>query len=497
MFRNIVSFFLLVLITNAAYGQLRPIKRKKVVVRETVLQAKPKPFPMLPKAPIGNTCGIEWVEVVGGTFQMGCTNDQGNYCLQAAKPVHSVTLSDFRISRKEITNQQYAKFLNVTQVAANGLHNDASYGQVQYIDMASPNCMIYFDSSSGFFKVENGLQHYPVIEVSWYGANAYAKWKCGRLPTEAEWEYAARGGSLSQQYAYAGSNNIQEVSWYVANSNSGGQSNFNNVYTHAVGQKASNELGIYDMSGNVMEWCADWYGAYSNISQIDPTGPSVSSKNNHKVLRGGNWFSNDTQKVFTQVSSRFGAAQEHTGKGIGFRVAFGVPVDCPDLVVGGKTYKTVVIGKQCWMAENLNVSNHHLGSSWCFDNNVNNCNTNGRLYTWNAAMDVSNQIPGWHLPTNADWAQLCNELGGFGAAATALRINGSSGFDALLDGYRHTTGSFSDFGSNSYFWSATQAAASIINPTQIPFAYDIGWSANVQGFNTDANWGFSVRLVKD
>lgn len=494
---TIKHFLVVLILLNITIVSAQITKPMKAVKQPAAIGIS-KPLPMLPKAPIGNTCGIEWVEVTGGTFDMGCTNDQGNYCQNAAKPVHQVTLSDFRISRKEITNSQYAKFLNVNQVASNGFYNDITFGQVKYIDISSPNCMIYFDNATGFFKVENGLGNFPVIEVSWYGANAYASWKCGRLPTEAEWEHAARGGSLSQNFKYSGSNSINDVSWYVSNSNTAGQSNFNSVHTHSVGGKTSNELGIYDMSGNVMEWCSDWYGSYASNSQVDPTGPTTSSKENHKVLRGGNWFSNDVQKVFTQVSSRFGAAQDHTGKGIGFRVAYSIPVDCPDLVINGKTYQTVVIGKQCWMAENLNEINHTLGNSWCFNNDTNMCNTNGRLYEWDAAMEIANSINGWHLPSNQDWTTLFNVYGGHGNAGNHLRMNGTSGFNAELDGYRHSSsGSFSDLNSNSYFWSSTQAAASIINPTLIPYAYDVGWSPNVQGFNTSKHWGFSVRLVKD
>jgi uncharacterized protein (TIGR02145 family) len=251
------------------------------------------------------------------------------------------------------------------------------------------------------------------------------------------------------------------------------------------------------MSGNVMEWCSDWYGDYSAANQLDPTGPASSTKNNHKVLRGGNWFSNDQQKVFTQVSSRFGGAQDHTGKGIGFRVAYSIPVDCPDLVINGTTYKTVVIGKQCWMAENLNETTHNVGQSWCYANDPNICATNGRLYNWEAAMDIANSVSGWHLPDNQDWTQLFSNFGGHGSAGSHLRNNGSSGFNALLDGYKHTSGSYSKFNLNSYFWTSSLGAASIINATQIPYAYDIGWSNNVQGFNTSKDWGFSVRLVKD
>ena len=99
------------------------------------------------------------------------------------------------------------------------------------------------------------------------------------MPTEAEWEYAARGGNKSKGYLYSGGNTLDNVGWYISNRSS----------THPVAQKAANELGLYDMSGNVREWCSDWYGSYSSSSQTNPKGPSTGS---YRVLRGGNWFYN-------------------------------------------------------------------------------------------------------------------------------------------------------------------------------------------------------------
>ena len=98
-----------------------------------------------------------------------------------------------------------------------------------------------------------------------------------RMPTEAEWEFAARGGNKSKGYTYSGSNTIGDVAWYADNSSS---------MTHAVKTKAANELGIYDMSGNVYEWCSDWYGSYSSSAQTDPTGPTTGT---YRVYRGGSW----------------------------------------------------------------------------------------------------------------------------------------------------------------------------------------------------------------
>ena len=125
----------------------------------------------------------------------------------------------------------------------------------------------------------------PVESVSWDDCQDFIK-KLNRLtgltfrlPAEAEWEYAARGGKKSRHYKYSGSNNIFDVAWHDGNWGSS---------THAVGTKTANELGIYDMSGNVFEWCSDWYGGYSAGAQTNPQGPSSGSD---RVLRGGCWYS--------------------------------------------------------------------------------------------------------------------------------------------------------------------------------------------------------------
>ncbi|MCK6695928.1 MAG: formylglycine-generating enzyme family protein, partial [Thermoanaerobaculia bacterium] len=123
---------------------------------------------------------------------------------------------------------------------------------------------------------KEGLQ--KVYSGSWDNITMNMNADGYRLPTEAEWEYAAKGGNLSRSYKYSGSNNAGDVAWYGDNSKS---------KTHPVGQKQQNELGIYDMSGNVWEWCWDWYGSYSSKSQTNPTGPK---KGSERVGRGGSWF---------------------------------------------------------------------------------------------------------------------------------------------------------------------------------------------------------------
>ncbi|MDR1865794.1 MAG: formylglycine-generating enzyme family protein [Bacteroidales bacterium] len=191
---------------------------------------------------------IKMVFVQGGTFTMGCTAEQGGACYDDEKPAHQVTLSDFYIGKYEVTQAQWKAVMG--------------------------------SNPSGF----SGCDNCPVEQVSWDDVQEFIqKLNAGtglnyRLPTEAEWEDAARGGAQSRGYKYSGSNSVDEVAWHWDNSGS---------KTHPVGTKKANELGIYDMSGNVYEWCSDWYGAYSSEAQTNPKGPSSASD---RVLRGGCWY---------------------------------------------------------------------------------------------------------------------------------------------------------------------------------------------------------------
>ncbi len=212
------------------------------------------------------------VAVAGGTFTMGSPNGTGS---PDEQPEHSVTLGDFSISKYEITNAQYATFMNDIGANMNG-----SFSGVEYLDMDEP--VIQISHTGGQFVVDAGKENNPVIEVSWFGAKAYAEHYGGRLPTEAEWEFAAKGGNSSSGYTYSGSNTIDDVAWYITNS--GGT-------THPVGPKSANELGLYDMTGNVWEWTNDWYDSnyYSSSPSNNPQGPDSSIG---RVYRGGGWNNN-------------------------------------------------------------------------------------------------------------------------------------------------------------------------------------------------------------
>ena len=174
-----------------------------------------------------------------------------------------------------------------------------------------------------------GSGQLPVETVSWKDCQEFIKKlnaKTGltyRLPTEAEWEFAASGGNQSKGFEYAGSNNVDEVAWYWKNSGDkplDGEWDCtkirkNNGRTHLIGKKLSNELGIYDMSGNVWEWCQDWYGSYPQSPQTNPTGPKSGS---NRVLRGGGW---DDRAFDCRVADRDDGDPSHRLSYIGFRLA--------------------------------------------------------------------------------------------------------------------------------------------------------------------------------
>jgi len=232
-----------------------------------------------------NVNGVEFVmvSVEGGTFMMGCTDEQGVDCRSNEQPEHSVTLSDFYIAKYEVTQKLW----------------DAVMGSL-------PTSV---DSSRGIGD------NYPVYYVSWNDVQAFidnlnAKTgKTYRLPTEAEWEFAARGGNKIGAYKYSGSDTLGNVAWHGGNSGS---------TTHPVGTKNPNELGIYDMSGNVREWVSDFFGInyYSSSPANDPSGPSTGTT---RVWRGGGW-GDDTQycRVFHRDHS---APVSERTPSLGFRLA--------------------------------------------------------------------------------------------------------------------------------------------------------------------------------
>ena len=207
------------------------------------------PYSSTISIPVKNGISIDMICVEAGTFMMGATSEMQNP-YDDEKPVHQVTLTnDYYIGKYEVTQALWQAVMG---------------------------------SNPSSFKGDN----LPVECVSWNDCQDFIRklniltGKRFRLPTEAEWEYASRGGRKSKGYQYSGSNNLSDVAWYYDNS---GRS------THAVGTKQANELGIHDMTGNVWEWCQDWKDSYSPSSQTNPSGPASGS---HRVSRGGSWYVN-------------------------------------------------------------------------------------------------------------------------------------------------------------------------------------------------------------
>jgi formylglycine-generating enzyme required for sulfatase activity len=218
----------------------------------------------------------DMILVEGGIFQMG--SNEGDY---DEVPVHQVEISSFYIDKYEVTNEQFCKFLNEKK--------NQSEGGGKWLEVDDEDCNIL--EKDGTFKPRPTFEKHPVVEVSWYGARAYAEWVGKRLPTEAEWEYAARGGKKSKKTKFAGSNIASEVAYYDSNSDGS---------TFPVGQLKPNELGIFDMSGNVWEWVSDYYSEdyYKISAKKNPKGPE---KKDFRILRGGSWVSiEDELRVATR-----------------------------------------------------------------------------------------------------------------------------------------------------------------------------------------------------
>ena len=246
--KHIILTLLLMLcpIGMAAQSTITRNKPKPAVTKpKPAAKPKAKPAPRRNSSATGlsaefNKLINNMVYVSGGTFIMGGDDSSDQM------PTHSVTLSSYYICKYEVTQALWRAVMG---------------------------------SNPSNFKGNN----LPVENVSWYDCQTFIKrlnsytGRNFRLPTEAEWEFAARGGNYSRHYKYSGSNHIDDVAWYIDNSNK---------RPHPVGTKQANELGLYDMSGNVGEWCSDWDGSYSSYSQTNPTGPNSGSS---RVNRGGFW----------------------------------------------------------------------------------------------------------------------------------------------------------------------------------------------------------------
>ena len=237
-----------------------------------------------------NGVTFKMIKVDGGTFMMGATAEQGSDAQSNETPAHQVTLSDYCIGETEVTQELWLAVMGT---------NPSS-----------------FTPAGGY---NDNLQR-PVERVSWNDCQTFISQlnaltgKNFRLPTEAEWEYAARGGNKSKGYKYAGSNVIDDVAWYEENAFDVGSTSLD-YGTHSVATKSPNELGLYDMTGNVFEWVNDWYGNYDANAQVNPTGPATGS---YRMNRGGSWNFNAT---YCRVAYRGYSMPSGASNALGLRLA--------------------------------------------------------------------------------------------------------------------------------------------------------------------------------
>jgi len=229
---------------------------------------------------IQEPCGVELVRIPSGTFMMGSPeSEEERYDVES--PQHEVTISEFYLGRYPVTNEEYGRYLKANpQFEEPRYWDDTKYNQPRQ----------------------------PVIGVSWHDAQAYCVWAGGRLPTEAEWEYACRAGTTTRFWSGDTEADLDRAGWYKGNT--GGK-------LHPVGEKEPNPFGLYDMHGNVWEWCTDWFGKYGKGREVDPQGPDEGGR---RVLRGGSWidrawFCRSASRDWSHPGSRSGI--------FGFRLARG------------------------------------------------------------------------------------------------------------------------------------------------------------------------------
>jgi len=266
-----------------------------------------------------NAVQIEMVFVAGGSFMMGQNLGSGGG--DNTSPVHAVTLSDFYIGKYEVTQEQYQTVTGTNpsyftaNPAAGETQNRRPVEQVTWYDAVEfCNNLSDLEGLTLVYTITNRTpaSGYPIT-----GATVTANWSNNgyRLPTEAEWEYAAKGGDPTADdfvaYTFPGSDTIGDVAWYPNNSSS---------RTHEVGKKAPNKLGLYDMGGNVWEWCWDWYAGYSNSAQSNPTGPTLEDSDNGGRVRRGGSYNYENTTVFRSVYRGYYNPNDRQNS-LGFRIA--------------------------------------------------------------------------------------------------------------------------------------------------------------------------------
>ncbi len=265
---------------------------------DTAATTPPATKPLSPRPPNPVT---DMVRVRGGSFTMGCTEDEETSCLENELPTRQVWVREFFISATEVTRAQYVVFLNAygSSKVKDGIHKgEPLFAGASWLRR----------SPSGIWEVQQGVEQLPATHITWYGAETFARFYHMRLPSEAEWEYAAKGGRTNGSYIYAGSDKLEEAGWYRANA--GGQ-------PHAVRMKKPNAIGLYDMSGNVWEWTADCKHDTYQGAPSDSKPWTVKGDCAFRVVRGGAF--NEIDEL-SRVSARKEGKLDFALLNIGFRV---------------------------------------------------------------------------------------------------------------------------------------------------------------------------------
>ncbi|HEV8283078.1 MAG TPA: formylglycine-generating enzyme family protein [Chitinophagaceae bacterium] len=261
----------------------------------------------------------ETILIQSATFQMGSNDGDSD-----ERPIHTTIFDSFFLGKYEVTNTQFCQFLNEK--------GNQSKDGTEWIKLDgawnSEKCRIV--ENGKLFSVASGFDNYPVIFISWDAAVAYCFWlsdktgKAYRLPTEAEWEFAAGNGTKHTKYSWGNSEPSANKGGNVADESlktilpkwdifSGYNDGF--VLNAPVGSFAANDFGLYDMTGNVWEWCSDWYGEYNVSNDVNPVGVLNGTK---KVIRGGGWLGSPDA---SRVADRYSDTPDHRGHSMGFRVA--------------------------------------------------------------------------------------------------------------------------------------------------------------------------------
>ena len=439
-----------------------------------------------------NGVSFKMVYVEGGTFTMGASTEQDGDAYDNEKPAHEVTLSSYSIGETEVTQALW-----------------------QAVMGSNPS---YVSSRNGYTNDFNR----PVECVSWEDCQIFITklnqltGKTFRLPTEAEWEFAARGGNQSRSYKYSGSNIIGDVAWYYDNSYALG-SNSPDYGTHTVATKAPNELGLYDMSGNVWEWCQDWYGAYSSDAQINSVGPSTGSR---RVNRGGSWH---THARYCRVSSRNDDTPTCTVAYLGLRLARSIdnsptPEEHEYVDLGlpsGTLWATCNVGASspedygdyfAWGETAPKEIYNYINYKWCNGsyNTLTKYNNNSSYGTVDnkTKLDLEDDAayvnwgPSWQIPSWGQMQELCENCTWQWSSINGLngyRVTGPNGRTLFLPAAGDRNGSsFDNSGSYGRYWSHT------LDTRYSPIAYDLYFYTDNVSWNNSYSrcLGYSVRAVR-